>query len=207
MHPSLAPAAAGLLVMIACSSGSGSPVAPDGTQGANSSVGPVLEYVDPARRFTFAYSEPFGRTSEGTNNGFGDRVAAIRFSAFSAVGPGGEAVLTRGRPLIDVQAAGGLYDSIVREALPQSVLAAVDDLLPALSPTTLCEQLGREEHIDVNAPQLRALTSAQRDALRLADRMGNIRPRVLECAVDGDIVTFHKEAAAAEQGLVRQVFG
>jgi hypothetical protein len=59
----------------------------------------------------------------------------------------------------------------------------------------------------VNAPQLRELTDAQRDALRQADRMGNIRPLVLECAIDGDTVTFRKEAATTEGGPVRQVFG
>src|SRR5262245_11012203 len=41
------------------------------------------EYVDPARRFRFMYPSEFGTTVPGTNDGFQDRVAAIRFSVFS----------------------------------------------------------------------------------------------------------------------------
>lgn len=196
------------LLMVACKSGAQSPVAPDPPQTPNSPpAGALLRYVDPARRFTFQYRESFGVVSTGTNNGFGNRLAALRFSIFSVAGVGGEAVVTQGRPTLDIQAAGGLYDSFVREALPASALAAVDSLLPVLTPNTLCDALGRQDHIDVNADQLAELTAAPRDALRQADRMGNIRPRVLECLVEGDTVTFRKEAAATEGGPVRQVFG
>ena len=185
-----------LVLVVACKSG-GSPVAPEASQTPNSlPAGALLDYVDPARRFMFRYSESFGGVSTGTNNGFGNRVAALRFSIFSAAGIGGEAVVTQGRLTLDIQAAGGLYDSIVREALPDSVLHTVDDLLSPLTLNTLCDALGREEHIDVNASQFRDLTASQRDGVRQADRMGNIRPRVLECVVDGDTVTFRKEAAA-----------
>jgi hypothetical protein len=139
----LTPAAV-LLVIIACQSSSGTPVAPDGTQPGMPPAGSIVEYVDPANRFVFAYPESFGGTSTGTNNGFGNRVSAVRFAAFSAAGIGGEAVLTQGPPLIDVQAVGGLYDSIVREALPDRVLAAVDDLLPhSLAPRYVSSLAGR----------------------------------------------------------------
>jgi hypothetical protein len=73
---------------------------------------PQREYADPARRFRFFSPASFGEPSPGTNDGFGDRVAAIRFSVFSS-GIGGEAALTRGSPVIDLQAAGGLYDAIM----------------------------------------------------------------------------------------------
>jgi hypothetical protein len=193
-----------LVLVVACNSGATSPVAP---QTPNSPDGAFIEYVDPGRRFTFRYPAFFGMVSTGTNNGFGNRVSALRFSIFSAAGIGGEAVVTQGRLTLDIQAAGGLYDSIVREALPASVLVAVDDLLPPLTLKTICDALAREDHIDVNATQLRGLTAPQRDALRQADRMGNIGPRLLECVIDGATVTFRKEAAVTEGGPVRQVFG
>jgi len=41
-------------------------------------------YQDPQKRFAFSYPSEFGASSAGTDDGFGDRVAAVRFSAFSA---------------------------------------------------------------------------------------------------------------------------
>src|SRR5438477_9815308 len=78
---------------------------------------PTKPYRDPGGRFTFFYPAAFGIASPGTNDGFGDRVSAVRFSSFPAR-YGGEAVLTRGFPLIDLQAAGGLYDSLTLEIFP-----------------------------------------------------------------------------------------
>jgi len=84
--------------------------------------GGQLIYEDPQSRFTFHYPAEFGMPSPGTNNGFGDRVAAIRFARFSAgvqggtLVWGGEAALTRGFPLLDLRAAGGLYDEITLSA-------------------------------------------------------------------------------------------
>ena len=40
------------------------------------------EYVDPQGRFRFAYPSSFGTASRGTNDGFGDRVAAVLESDF-----------------------------------------------------------------------------------------------------------------------------
>jgi len=126
---------------------------------------------------------------------------------FSPLGVGGEAVLTRGRPLVDVQAAGGLYDPFAREALTDALLAAVDGVLPVLTPSNFCGALEREEHIDVNDSALQVLSAAQREALRLLDRMGNVGPRLLDCVVDGAMVTFRKEAAPTDGAPRRQVFG
>src|SRR6185312_3066055 len=81
-------------------------------------------YQDPQNRFVFTYPPEFGALSPGTNDGFGDRVAAIHFARFSAgvqggtLVFGGEAVLTRGFPLFDLQTAGGLYDAITLEIFP-----------------------------------------------------------------------------------------
>jgi hypothetical protein len=52
-------------------------------------AGSQREYVDPGRRFRLSYPAEFGAPSPGTNDGFADRVAAIRFAVFSA-GIGGE---------------------------------------------------------------------------------------------------------------------
>ena len=71
----------------------------------------MAEYVDARNGFQFLYPASFATPSPVTNHGFGERVASVRFSVFSA-GLGGEAVLTRGFTLIDLQAVGRLYDSI-----------------------------------------------------------------------------------------------
>src|SRR5688572_14178572 len=69
-----------------------------------------MTYRDPQGRFTFQYPPSFGTPGRGTDDGFGDRVAAVRFS--NLMGPGGEAVLTTGPIVVDIQALGGLYDPI-----------------------------------------------------------------------------------------------
>src|SRR4029077_757580 len=83
---------------------------------------PTRLYRDPMGRFTFSYPSTLGSTQPGTNDGFQDRVAAIRFSTFPARFKG-EAVLTRGFPLIDLQAVGGLYDSLTLEIFPEPLRA------------------------------------------------------------------------------------
>ena len=76
-----------------------------GADGLVSSAGP---------QFEFSYPAAFGTVSAGTNDGFEDRVAALRFSGLRGV----EAALTGGFPLVDRQAVGGLYDSITLEIFP-----------------------------------------------------------------------------------------
>ena len=77
-----------------------------------------IEYRDPDGRFVFSYPASWGETSVGTDTGFGNRVAALRFAVFSVQGIGGEAVLGKGPPSLDIQAAGGLYDDIASGTLP-----------------------------------------------------------------------------------------
>ncbi len=165
------------------------------------------EYADPQGRFSFKYPASFGTTAPGTNDGFQDRVAAVRFSVFSSGGIGGEAVLTRGAPSLDVQAAGGLYDAIASEALSDAARRLVSQVLPPLTRDTLCDALARERHIDPSAATFASLSAQQREALSGLDRIGNVDPVVLRCGVSGDTVTFHKEAAMVEGGPRRHVYG
>lgn len=85
---------------------------------AQAQPGTLRTYQDPQQRFQFTYPADFGAPSPGTDNGFRDRTAAIRFSESSAgvhagrIILGGEAVLTSGAPRLDLQAAGGLYDAL-----------------------------------------------------------------------------------------------
>jgi hypothetical protein len=167
----------------------------------------LVVYYDPSSRFVFSYPASFGTTSTGTDNGFENRVAAIRFSIFSAAGLGGEAVLGQGRPSLDVQAAGGLYDSLLSGTLPAAVRTALEAVLPPLTRDNLCDQIGREQHVDPNTPTFAALTAPQRAALQALDVMGNSAPRVIRCTISGDMVTFDKEAAAAPGGVRRRVYG
>ena len=128
---------------------------------------PPRAYADPARRFRFSYPASFGEPSPGTNNGFGDRVAAIRFSVFSS-GIGGEAALTRGFPVIDLQAAGGLYDAIVLEVFPEVIRRQILGALQPLSATNFCNQIAVEQHLDPQAAVFATLTAQQ----RIGDRLG-----------------------------------
>jgi hypothetical protein len=167
----------------------------------------LLEYRDPERRFVFTYPSSFGTPERGTDSGFGDRIAAVRFSRLSTGGIGGEAVLDAGRPALDVLAAGGLYDAIAAGALPAAIAALVQDALPRLSPATVCEQIGREQHIDAESAPFAGLTARQRTALADLDRMGNHAPRVASCAVDGDVATFDKDAGMTAAGPRRRTYG
>ena len=149
---------------------------------------PQREYADPARRFRFSYPASFGEPSPGTNDGFGDRVAAIRFSVFSS-GIGGEAALTRGFPVIDLQAAGGLYDAIALEVFPEPIRRQIVGALQPLSATTFCNQIAVEQHLDSQAAVFATLTAQQRSAIASVDRTRNVSPRVLRCVVEESTVT------------------
>lgn len=144
----------------------------------------IAEYVDTQDRLQFLYPASFGTPSPGTNDGFGDRVASIRFSVFSA-GLGGEAVLTRGFPLVDLQAVGGLYDSIALEVFPDPIRSLVVGTLTPLSVDNFCQQLAIEQHLDPTNTALDTLTLQQQAAALTIDRMRRVSPRVVLCAMDG----------------------
>jgi hypothetical protein len=162
--------------------------------------GQTRTYQDPQKRFEFTYPAEFGVPSVGTDNGFRDRVAAIRFADFSAgvhagkIILGGEAVLTKESPQVDLQAAGGLYDEITLQVFPAPAALTVRNALPRLTAANFCDAIARERHADPSDPRLSSLSVAEKTALGQVDQMGNASPKVLRCDVSGDTVTFEKEA-------------
>jgi hypothetical protein len=170
-------------------------------------------YRDPQNRFQFDYPAGFGTPAPGTDNGFRNRTAAIRFSEFSAgvhagrIILGGEAVLTSEAPQFDLQAAGGLYDAITLQVFPEPVANVIRNALPVMTPDTFCGDIGRERHLDPADQRLTGLTAQQRAAIASVDRMGNITSKVLHCDVVGGTVTFEKEAAFDPKGASRHIYG
>ena len=168
--------------------------------------GTSADYRDPQGRFRFSYPAAWGTASPGTNDGFGGRLAAVRFSQFPAR-LGGELVLTRGFPSIDLQAAGGLYDSIALEVFPDALRRQVLARLPRLTAATFCDALGRATHLDVSLRALPGFTAAQRDAIRRLDLTRSVDPRVRLCEQDGGATTFVRETSFQEGGPRQFVFG
>ncbi|HET9194759.1 MAG TPA: hypothetical protein VFO21_17885 [Vicinamibacterales bacterium] len=148
----------------------------------------VATYRDPQGRFTFEYPVSFGTPGRGTDDGFGDRVAAVRFS--NLTGLGGEAVLTTGPIAVDVQALGGLYDPIALQVFPDAIKAQVVSARPAVTRAGFCQLLGAADHLGAAG----GLPERVREAARNVDRMRNIDPRVVRCQMAGNTVTFYKEA-------------
>ena len=159
------------------------------TIGAASFQGPGLAtYRDPQGRFTFEYPVSFGTPGRGTDDGFRERVAAVRFS--DLMGLGGEAVLTTGPIVVDVQALGGLYDPIALQVFPDAIQAQVVAVRPPVTRASFCQALGAADHLGAAT----GLPERVREAARSVDRMRNIDPRIVRCQMAGDTVTFHKEA-------------
>ena len=148
----------------------------------------LATYRDPQGRFTFEYPVSFGTPGRGTDDGFRERVAAVRFS--NLTGLGGEAVLTTGPIAVDVQALGGLYDPIALQVFPDAIREQVVAMRPAVTRASFCQLLGAADHLGAAA----GLSERVREAARNVDRMRNIDPRVGRCQMAGDTVTFHKEA-------------
>ena len=169
-------------------------------------AGDQREYVDSGRRFRFSYPAEFGAPSPGTDDGFQDRVAAIRFSVFSS-GIGGEVALTSGFPVVDIQAAGGLYNSITLQIFPEPMRRLIVQALTPLSATNFCQQIAQEQHLDPQVAALAGLTTQQKSLIASTDRMRNVSPRVLHCLVDGTTVTFDKEVASQPGGPRQHVYG
>ena len=164
------------------------------------------EYVDAGGRFRFSYPPAFGEPARGTNDGFEDRVAAIRFATFSS-GIGGEAALTRGLPVIDIQAVGGLYDAISLEIFPEPLRLLIVQALPPLSLANFCQLLAQEQHLDTQIAALSQLTAQQKAVVASVDRMRNVTPRVIRCVVNDTTVTFDKEAGFQPGGPRQHVYG
>jgi hypothetical protein len=131
---------------------------------AQSSPEGTRTYQDPQSRFQFTFPNVFGSPSPGTYNGFRNRTAAIRFTEFSSgVHAGriilrGEAVLTVGRPQLDLQAAGGLYDPTTFQIFPARTATVVQNALPILTASSLCDAI----EIGAIAKRLRGSESSRR---------------------------------------------
>jgi hypothetical protein len=167
----------------------------------------LLVYEDPQGRFTFSYPPGFGSPARGTNDGFADRVAAIRFATFSSEGIGGELVVTQGPPTLDLQAAGGLYDSIARDALPERWRQTVVDALPRLTAANVCRSLEAPTHLDLAAPALAPIPAPQRGRLEALDRFGNVDSLVESCAIRNGVIVFQKAARIAAGAPRRSIHG
>jgi hypothetical protein len=158
------------------------------------------KYDDTKDRFSFRYPPDYGKTSRGTNSGFGNRAVALRFTNFSSgiyngnIFLGGEAVLTKGRVTLDIQAAGGLYDAISMEVFSKPIRKKLVKILPPLNASNLCEMLVREDHIDLSKNGLRSLSSKMKNGIKQIDGMRNLKPKLIFCKVSGNTVSFHKTA-------------
>ena len=166
------------------------------------------KYSDPKGQYTFSYPAKFGKTSRGTNSGFGDRVAALRFANFSSgmrngkIFLGGEAVLAKGRVTMDIQAVGGLYDPISMEMLPRPLRKKLARNLPALKASNFCGMLAKRDHVDLGKKGLRQLSVKVKDAIRQIDRTRNLNPKIIFCKVSGNVASFHK-TATFQAGAIR----
>lgn len=163
-------------------------------------------YHDPGGRFSFSYPASFGAPSKGTDDGFQDRAAAVRFEQFPARF-GREAVVTRGFPLVDLQAAGGLYDEITLQIFPAPLRQRVLAALPRLTAASFCGAIAAAQHFDPDLPAFANLTPGQRQAIAGTDRMRNENISVRECRVEGDVVVFDKQRSAAPGAPEQHVFG
>jgi hypothetical protein len=166
----------------------------------------VVEHRDPRGRFRLTHPRSYGTASPGTNDGFGGRFAAVRFSSFPAV-LGGELVLTTGFPFVDLQALGGLYDSIALEVFPDPLRRRIVAQLPRLTPATFCDALGRAVHLDVDTPALSGVTADQRAAIRRVDQIRSIRPVVVRCELRDGVIAFDRETSFQEGAPRQHIFG
>jgi len=167
---------------------------------------PSTTYRDPGSRFSFSYPSTYGSIGPGTADGYLDRVAALRFSSFPARF-GGEPALTRGFPLIDLQAVGGLYDSLTLEIFPEPLRTRIVSQLPRLTLANFCNALAEPRHLDPSLPAFASLRAQEREAIGGTDVMRNANPHVIECRTRGDLITFDKERAFQPGDPLQHVYG
>jgi hypothetical protein len=167
---------------------------------------PTALYRDPGNRFTFSYPSAYGSIGPGTADGLLDRVASFRFDAFPARF-GGEPVVTKGFPLIDLQAVGGLYDSLTLEIFPEPLRTRVVSQLPRLTLANFCAALAAARHLDPALPAFASLRPQERAAIAGTDVMRNADPHVVSCRTRGDMITFDKERAFQSGAPLQHVYG
>lgn len=144
-------------------------------------------YRDPVHRFSFDYPVQFGVPAAGSDSGFQERLASVRFATVNA-----EAVVTRGRVRVDFQAVGGLYDHFAWQVLPDAMRTRIEAALPPLTGETFCDLLARADHT-VGL----ALPADVLEAARAADRLQYVDPRVERCERRGDVIRFSRTAAVS----------
>jgi hypothetical protein len=166
---------------------------------------PLAEYRDPQGAFRFTHPARFGTVFPGTNDGFQGR-RAVRFASFPAV-LGGELVLTRGFPYLDLQAVGGLYDSITLEVFPAALRGRIVAQVPRLTASTFCDALGRVTHLDIEAPAMKAFSAAERTAIHNVDLMRSIDPKVVRCEASDGVIVFDRETAFQAGAPRQHIFG
>ena len=166
---------------------------------------PLIEYRDGQGRFRFTYPRSYGPASPGTNDGFNGRIS-VRFASFP-VTLGGELVLTRGFPHVDLQAVGGLYDSIALEVFPDAMRGRIVAQLPRLNAGNFCDALGRATHLDIDAPALAGFTAEQRAAIRRLDLTRSVAPKVVRCGLANGVMVFDRETAFQAGAPRQNVFG
>jgi hypothetical protein len=147
-----------------------------------------VTYRDADGRFQFTYPPAFGVPGPGTDSGYGGRVAVVRFTGLG--GLGGEAVLTSGAVSVDLQALGGLYDTIALQIFRPADVPRVRAAVPALTADNFCRLLGAADHLGATP----SLSGPLLDAARQVDRMRNIDPAVVNCSADGEAIAFQKTA-------------
>ena len=168
-------------------------------------AGPGLGDLPRSTRPIFIHL-PDGFRHAGTRDERRPRRSDRGWTSFHGLdGLGGEAVLTRGPVVLDLQALGGLYDPIALEVVPEALRAEIEAGRPVATPATFCQILGDADHVAA-AP---GLPASLRDAARQLDRMRNIDPQVARCQVDGQVATFHKEATfeSAATSARQNIFG
>ena len=166
----------------------------------------LVEHRDPRGRFRFSHPKTYGAVTTGTNDGFQGRHAAVRFAAFPAT-LGGELVVTRGFPFVDIQAVGGLYDSIALEVFPEALRRRVVSQLPRLNAKTFCDALSKAEHLDTSVITLPGFSSDERASVRRIDLLRSIDPKVLRCETQQNVMLFVRETTFDTGGPRQQIFG
>jgi hypothetical protein len=152
-----------------------------------------------APAFTFEYPPAFGEPVRGSDDGFEDRRAALRFDR-----QGLDVVLTSGRVLVDHQAVSGLHDHFALQVLPERPRAQLLTVLPPLDAATFCAQLAAADHVTglTLPPDVQSMA-------RMADTMQRHSPRVETCERRGTIVRFSRraQAVAGSAATETSVFG
>jgi hypothetical protein len=166
---------------------------------------PIAEYRDPAGGWRFTYPERYGVVSPGTDDGFQGR-RSVRFSSFPAV-LGGELVLTRGFPYVDIQAVGGLYDSISLQVFPTPLRSRIVAQLPRLTAVNFCDALGRATHIDVDSVAMAGFTANERTTIHTVDLFRTVDPKVIRCDTNNGVIAFDRETAFQAGAPRQHIFG